>query len=48
METNELLPLLAITTLGGFAVLAIGLLIYFLRKRRNREAAKRGFEKVAD
>jgi len=48
MKTNDLLPILALTMLGGFLVLAIGSMIYFLRRRRNREAAKRGFEKVAD
>jgi LPXTG-motif cell wall-anchored protein len=41
MDVNTLIPSLALVTLGGVAAAAIGAMIYFLRRRRNREAASR-------
>jgi predicted PurR-regulated permease PerM len=39
MSTNELIPVLALVTLGAFLAVAVGLFVNFLRKRRNRQAA---------
>lgn len=40
MDTASLLPSLNLITLVGVLVLAIGSFLWFLRSKRNREAAK--------
>jgi hypothetical protein len=41
MDVNTLIPSLALFTLGAVAAASIGGMIYFLSKRRNRDAARR-------
>jgi LPXTG-motif cell wall-anchored protein len=36
----DIIPTLMFFTLGAAALVAIGLFAYFLRRRKNREAAK--------
>lgn len=39
MDTSSLLPSLSLMTLVAVLVILIGMFAYFLRKRRNRDAA---------
>lgn len=39
MDTSSLLPSLSLITLLAVLLLLIGSFVYFLRKRRNRDAA---------
>lgn len=48
MTVNDLIPILALVTLGGIAVFALIQTIAFLRKRRNRQATKRAFQKTVE
>jgi LPXTG-motif cell wall-anchored protein len=43
MDTNELIPTLALVTLGLGLAAGVGGLLYFLRRRSNRDAAARVF-----
>jgi LPXTG-motif cell wall-anchored protein len=41
MDVNQLVPSLALVTLGLVAVASLGAFLFFLRKRSNRDAARR-------
>ena len=41
MDVNQLIPSLALVTLGLVALASIGAFLFFLRKRSNRDAASR-------
>lgn len=48
MTVNDLIPILAVVTLGAVVIFAIIQMIAFLRKRRNREATKRALDKTVE
>lgn len=41
MTGNEMVPSLMFMTFGAALLIAVGMLVYFLRKRSNRDAYKR-------